>query len=238
VVGNLLHNAAKFTRQGDAVTLSLTVEGGDAVVTVRDTGAGIDPELLPNVFEPFVQGERTLARTEGGLGLGLALVKGIVELHGGTVGVASVGRGQGSEFVVRLPLRRDRARDLPNAPKSPQPSVTVRRVLVVDDNRDAADTLADLVRMLGHEAHVVYDGPSALRMAREHPPDIVLCDIGLPGMDGYQVARELRNLSASVRIIAVSGYAQPEDVRRSSEAGFDAHVAKPCDPDAIERLLA
>jgi PAS domain S-box-containing protein len=239
VVGNLLHNATKFTRPGDAVTLALSVDGGEAVITVRDTGAGIDPALLPTVFDPFVQGERTLARSEGGLGLGLALVKGITELHGGRVGLTSAGRGQGCEFVVRLPLRGDRGR-APRAGASDPPRARgrTRSVLVVDDNRDAADTLADLVQVLGHEAVVAYDGPGALKLARERPPDVVLCDIGLPGMNGYELAKALRQERIGAQLIAVSGYAQPEDVKRASEAGFDGHLAKPVRPEEIERLLS
>ena len=238
VVGNLLHNAAKFTRRGDEVTLSLAVAGDDAVVTVRDSGAGIDAALLPSIFDPFVQGERTLARTEGGLGLGLALVKGITELHGGTATVSSRGRGMGSEFEVRLPLSAAAPRLGAPSPRAERRG-TGHRVLVVDDNRDAADTLAELVRVLGHEAEVAYDGQAALDAVRERSPDVVLCDLGLPGMSGYDVAKAVRAAgNDAVRLLAVSGYAQPEDVRRAVEAGFDAHVAKPPDPERLDQLLA
>ncbi len=236
VLGNLLTNATKFTRRGDEVELSLTVEGDEAVVAVRDTGAGIDPALLPTIFDPFVQGARTLARTEGGLGLGLALVKGMTELHGGSVQARSAGRGKGSEFVVRLPLGGPAI-----AAVSPDARVDRRggrRVLVVDDNADAAETLAELVRMLGYEVEVAYDGPAAVEAVRARPPAVVLCDIGLPGMDGYEVARAIRALGApDVQLVAVSGYAQPEDVNRAIDAGFDQHVAKPLDPAQLERLL-
>ena len=238
VVGNLLHNAAKFTRRGEEVTLSLAVVDGFGEIGVRDTGAGIDPELLPSVFDAFVQGARTLARTEGGLGLGLALVKGITELHGGSVRGESGGIGQGTEFVVRLPLlHRAVAPDAPAA-SAPQVCERGRRLLVVDDNRDAAESLADILRWLGHAVEVAYDGPSALEMVRANPPEVVLCDLGLPGMSGYEVATALRREGLSgTRLIAVSGYAQPEDVSRALEAGFDAHVAKPCDPEQLARLL-
>jgi signal transduction histidine kinase/CheY-like chemotaxis protein len=237
IIGNLLHNAGKFTRKGDVVTLSLESDGRHATVRVHDTGAGIEPALLPRVFDPFVQGERTLARTAGGLGLGLALVKAIAELHGGTVRGESAGQGKGAEFVVRLPLARavaartDGRRDVPRASGG-------SRVLVVDDNRDAAESLADIAKMLGHVVEVAYDGTSAVEKARVFAPSVVLCDIGLPGMSGYEVARTLRDTGTRAKLFAVSGYAQPEDVKRAVEAGFDGHVAKPCDPEQIERLLS
>jgi PAS domain S-box-containing protein len=239
VVGNLLHNAAKFTRRGDEVTLSLRRAGErEAEICVRDTGVGIAPELLPKLFDPFVQGERTLARTEGGLGLGLALVKGIAELHGGRVRVDSAGEGRGTEFVVSLPLASSAQVELPPPALAAGPG-SGRRVLVVDDNTDAAESLAALVTFLGHVADVAHDGPGAIEKARANRPDVVLCDIGLPGMSGYEVAQALRAEGlAGLRLIAVSGYAQPEDVERAVEAGFDAHVAKPADPAEIERLLS
>jgi PAS domain S-box-containing protein len=238
VVGNLLHNATKFTRRGGEVTLSLELEGCDAArIRVRDTGVGIDPGLLPRLFEAFVQGDRTLARTEGGLGLGLALVKGIAELHGGSVHAESAGTGKGAEFVVRLPL----VGAAPSA-ESVHPVLARnnvrRRVLVVDDNRDAAESLADLVAMLGHTVEIAYDGTSAIEKARANEPDLVLCDVGLPGMCGHEVARALREAGTGAQLFAVSGYAQPEDVKRAIESGFDGHLAKPCDPKQIERLLS
>ena len=238
VLGNLLSNAAKFTPAGGRVTLALHPEGGHAVARVRDTGAGIAPEVLPAIFEPFVQGKQTLARSEGGLGLGLALVKGLVTSHGGEVAAASAGTGRGSEFVVRLPLvpaRRGQAGATAPAATRSQGS---RRVLVVDDNPDAAETLADILRMRGHDVDVAFDGPSAMSRARERPPEAVLCDIGLPGMSGYDFAKAFRASDAKGVLIAVTGYAQPEDVKRALDAGFDGHVAKPCDPEKIERLLA
>jgi signal transduction histidine kinase len=240
VVGNLLHNAAKYTAAGGEVAVSLGVAGGAAEIRVRDSGAGIDPAFLPSIFDAFVQGERTLARTEGGLGLGLALVKGITELHGGAVRAESAGKGHGTEFVVRLPTC---------APAASVPRVDGhafdrggrgtrgRRVLVVDDNEDAARSLAEILVLMGHVAEVAYDGPSAVAKARADPPDVVLCDIGLPGMSGYDVAQVLRKGSAGMQLFAVSGYAQASDVRRAVEAGFDGHVAKPVDLVEIERLL-
>jgi len=203
---------------------------------VGDRGAGIDAGLLARIFEPFVQGDRTLARSQGGLGLGLALVKGIVELHGGAVHAESGGIGKGSEFIVQLPLRS-------GAP-APLAEVASRargrgrqRVLVVDDNVDAANSLADLLRLLGHEVEVAHDGPSALEKLEASTPDIVCCDIGLPGMSGYDVARQVRDKGKAIRLVAVSGYARADDVKRAREAGFDAHLAKPPDPDEIARLL-
>jgi signal transduction histidine kinase/CheY-like chemotaxis protein len=238
LVGNLLHNAAKFTRPGDVVTLSVQPAGPAAAeVRVRDTGVGIDPALLPSVFEPFVQGERTLARSEGGLGLGLALVKGIAEMHGGAVRVESAGKGQGAEFAVTLPVAPGGRAGPPSA-GAPR-SARGLRVLVVDDNTDAAESLAEIVGLLGHVVEIALDGPSAIEKARAGRPDVVLCDIGLPGMSGYEVARALRaEGDPRLRLIAVSGYAGPEDVSRAAEAGFDAHLAKPADPAEIERLLA
>jgi PAS domain S-box-containing protein len=239
VFGNLLSNAAKFTPVGGRVTIAVRSEDGHAVVRVRDTGPGIPPDVLPSIFEPFTQAKQTLARTEGGLGLGLALVRGLVSLHGGEVRVVS-GLG-GAEFVVTLPLA---ARQEPRAPHPAGPArvaapVAHRRVLVVDDSRDAAETLAELVRLLGHDVEVAYDGPAALRRAGEYHPDLVLCDIGLPGMDGYEVARELRAAHGrDLRLVALSGYAQPEDVAMAMAAGFDAHVPKPADPQRLEQLLA
>jgi CheY-like chemotaxis protein/two-component sensor histidine kinase len=238
VVGNLLHNAGKFTPRGGRVTLSLAREGGDAVFEVRDTGIGIEGGLLERLFQPFSQAIQTLARTQGGLGLGLALVKGLVDLHGGEVRASSVGRGRGATFSVRVPLAEPSP--VPVAPEA-APARPKRRlhVLVVDDNRDAAESLAELVTLFGHDVDVAFDGPAALEKVRARRPDVVLCDIGLPGMDGYEVARALRAAhDGRLRLVAVSGYAQPEDVRQATLAGFDEHVAKPADPDRIEAVLA
>jgi CheY-like chemotaxis protein len=180
--------------------------------------------MLHTIFDPFTQGKQTLERSEGGLGLGLALVKGLVALHGGEVDAASGGAGRGTDFVVKLPLvsgHRGAAAQRGDV-ATERPTVPHRRVLVVDDNKDAAETLAQLVEMLGHEADVAYDGPSAVAKARVHAPDVILCDIGLPGIDGYEVARQLRDGGgADVRLVAVSGYAQPDDVRgRSRQASM------------------
>jgi PAS domain S-box-containing protein len=240
IIGNLLQNAAKFTGEGGRVTLSVGREGGEVAIRVRDTGEGIAPDLLPRLFQPFTQAKQTLARSDGGLGLGLALVKGLAELHGGTVAAASAAPGAGAEFTVRLPLAEPRPATAAGTRSASGPAAAGgrRRVLVVDDNVDAADTLAALVRMLGHDVDVAYDGPTALEKFVAERPAVVLCDVGLPGMSGYEIAREVRaRHDGPVRLVAVTGYAQPEDVRRAKEAGFDAHVAKPPDPEQIERLL-
>jgi signal transduction histidine kinase len=239
LLGNLLQNSAKFTPRGGRVTLSLDVEDGWAVIRVRDTGAGIEPSLLGSVFEPFVQAERTLARSRGGLGLGLPLVKGLAELHGGSVRARSEGAGAGAEIEVRLPLVAATVAPAPEHAGADAAAAAGRRVLVVDDNVDAAESLCDVVAFLGHAVEAVHDGPSAIARVREHHPDVVLCDIGLPGMDGYAVAQAIRAEPdlADVRLVAVSGYAQPEDRARAHRAGFDAHLAKPADPAEIGRLL-
>ncbi len=239
IVGNLLHNSAKFTPPGGRVTLSLERIRGAAEIHVRDTGAGLEPELLGQLFQPFVQAERTLARTSGGLGLGLPLVKGFTEMHGGSVRAASAGPGQGTEIVVRLPLIEEPHLSLSDDAR-PRGGGQSLRVLVVDDNRDGAESLAELVEMFGHAVEIADDGPGALARARASRPDVVLCDIGLPGMSGYDVARTLRAdpANAAMRLVAVSGYARPEDLRQAADAGFDRHVAKPLDPEHIERLLA
>jgi CheY-like chemotaxis protein len=236
VLGNLLSNAAKFTPAGGGVTVELRAGGGHADLHVRDTGVGIAPDLLPSIFDPFTQAKQTLARSEGGLGLGLALVKGLTELHGGRVAVTSA-PGSGTAFTVQLPTAQASASV--RGASGPGPARRTYRVLVVDDNVDAADSLAELVRLLGHDAEVAHDGPSAVAAVEASRPDLVLCDLGLPGMDGYEVAKVLRaKLEGEVQLVAVSGYAQPEDVRRSADAGFDAHIAKPPDPQRIERLFA
>lgn len=237
VIGNLLQNAAKFTPAEGQATVTLRVVDQWAEIRVSDTGAGISPELLPALlFQPFMQGKRTLARTEGGIGLGLALAKGIVELHGGTVQAESGGLNKGSTFIVRL-------RCVPAHVARAEPGAFVygktpnRRVLVVDDNRDAADSLAQLVEIFGHTTEVAYDGASAIVKARAVWPDVVLCDLGLPGMSGYEVARTLRAERNDIRLIAVSGYAQPEDITKATRAGFDSHIAKPPDPETVKRML-
>jgi CheY-like chemotaxis protein len=207
---------------------------------VRDTGIGIAPEVLPRVFDLFAQGDAGGGRAEGGLGLGLALVKSLVELHGGAVQAHSPGRGRGSEFVVRLPLLAEAPAPAGGTdPTRPRAGCNPCRVLVVDDSRDAADSLALLLRVSGHETRTAYDGPSALREAGAFRPDVVLCDIGLPGMNGLDLARRLRALPglAGARLAALTGFGTEEDRRQSQAASFDYHLVKPVELDALRELL-
>lgn len=240
VLGNLLHNAVKFTNPGGRVSVRLTpdFESHRAEIYVRDTGIGIAPEMLPQVFETFSQADRSLDRSRGGLGLGLALVRGLVELHGGEVCAHSEGAGTGAEFVVILPL----ASAVPVGETAQPVAVTTsssKRILVVEDNRDAAETLRDLLELAEHEVFLAHTGPAGIAAARELRPEVVLCDIGLPGMDGLAVARELRAdpALAKTRLIAISGYGQADDRRQSLEAGFELHLTKPIDPDELQQVL-
>jgi PAS domain S-box-containing protein len=240
VVGNLLQNAAKFTPAGGRVTVSTAVapSKAHAILRVIDTGVGIEPALLGRLFQPFMQADATLDRSQGGLGLGLALVKGLVEMHDGEVSAHSDGVGQGAEFVVELPL--DQTADAEPSPGTAGPEGHCRRVLVIEDNRDAADSLREVLEFGAHVVEVAYNGPDGLDRARAFKPEIVLCDIGLPGMDGYEVARAFRADPAlkGVFLVALSGYAQPDDLQRAREAGFDKHLAKPSSLEKLEALLA
>ncbi len=252
VIANLLNNAAKYTEERGRIVLSAAREGGDVVLRVKDNGLGIAPDVLPRVFELFTQDHRTLDRSQGGLGIGLTMVKGLVEMHGGGVRAFSEGPGKGSEFVVRLPLLQLQSADcrLQNengagkaAPSSnPQSKISnlqSRKVLIVDDNADSAESLALLLSMRGHEVRTAHDGPAALEAAEAFRPQAVLLDIGLPGMDGYEVARRLRDRPGAegVLLVALTGYGQEDDRRRAAEAGFDAHLVKPAEPAAVHRLL-
>jgi CheY-like chemotaxis protein len=240
IFANLLTNAAKYSDRPGRIWLAVEEHNGEAVVRVRDEGIGIESELLPRIFELFVQADHSLARSEGGMGMGLTLVKRLVEMHGGRIVASSEGPGKGSEFVVRLPAR-------PAAPVEAQPVLRAsapgsqgrQRVLVVDDNVDAADSMALILRMSGYEAQCAYDGPSALDAAAQYNPDVVILDIGLPGMTGYEVARKLREQPRFDRmpIIAVTGYGQEDDRNKSKQAGFDHHLIKPVSPEALQSFL-
>jgi PAS domain S-box-containing protein len=239
VITNLLSNAIKFSPTGGAVTVSVTADPASAraVLRVSDTGAGIDSQLIERLFEPFMQGDNTLDRNSGGLGLGLALVKGLVALHGGEVSVKSAGRGQGAEFTVRLPLQAGLVAEAKPAPAQSPPQ-SGRRVLIVDDDRDVADGLRAALEIHTHQVAVAGNGPDALAAARLFKPDVVFCDIGLPGMNGYEVARAFRADEAfrSTLLVALSGYAQAEDLAKASAAGFDQHLAKPPNIERIKRI--
>jgi two-component system CheB/CheR fusion protein len=240
VVGNLLQNAAKFTNPGGSVEVRADRDApGVALVEVRDDGVGIAPAILGRIFEPFTQADESLHRTRGGLGLGLALVKGLVELHGGSVEARSEGPGRGAAFVLRLPLAPEQ-RVVSGDPRIAGAAIPSHRVLVIEDNADAAETLREMLEMWGHEVVVAHDGRAGVEAARAFRPDIVLCDIGLPVMDGYEVARAIRANPeiASTFLVAVTGYALPEDQRRAAEAGFVRHLGKPVPIEVMEEVLA
>ena len=240
VVSNLLNNAAKFTPADGRIVLSARRQGNEALIEVSDTGIGLAPQATSQVFEMFAQAEFLPSRVRGGLGIGLALVKRLVEMHGGTVAASSAGVGKGSTFSVRLPLSDSRATETFAANASPANASGGLRLLIVDDNRDAADTLGVLLQMYGNETRVAYDGEAAVQLAQEYCPDVVLLDIGLPKADGYSVARRLRQQTWTKPpvLIATTGWGQATDKERAREAGFDHHLVKPIDPDALTALLA
>jgi signal transduction histidine kinase/ActR/RegA family two-component response regulator len=239
VVGNLLHNASKYTPDDGAITLSVAEEGATVVLRLKDDGGGIAEEAIEGIFDLFTQEERSLSRSHGGLGVGLAVVRSMVELHGGTISVHSDGIGRGTEFTVVLP-RVDQVAE----PAPVQESAFVfgaARVLVVDDNQDAGDMLAMLLKVSGHEVEVARDGPTALAAFARQRPQVVLCDIGLPGMSGYEVGKrmrlEKREDGLEALLIALTGYDSPADRARTLASGFDFHVAKPADFDAVLALI-
>jgi signal transduction histidine kinase/ActR/RegA family two-component response regulator len=242
VVSNLLNNSAKYSEDGGRIELTLEEHGNEAVVRVSDNGIGIDPSMLPTIFDLFAQVKSSTSLGAEGLGIGLAVVRNIIDLHGGCVQATSAGLGHGTSLVVRLPLlRRLPAGDLPaqNRPCASKGAAT-RRILVVDDNKDAADSMAILLRLAGHEVQTAYDGKKALILARQQVPEIVICDISMPDMCGLELARQLRQDSGlrDSLLVALSGYARDEDRRRSQEAGFSAHLAKPVRLDTLKALLA
>jgi PAS domain S-box-containing protein len=236
VIANLLNNAARYTPPGGRIRLEVSHGENEASIAVQDNGIGIEPALLERVFEPFAQLETREALASGGIGIGLSLAKALIELHGGHIGAQSAGAGRGSRFVASLPLA---SAPKPTAAAANGASKPARRLLVVDDNVDAAASQAALLRVLGHEVEVAYDGETALEKARSFRPEIVLLDLGMPGMDGYEVARRLRASEAGreLKLVAQTGWAQEEDRRRTREAGFDAHLAKPVDVTLLQQVL-
>lgn len=240
VVVNLLNNAAKYTADGGAISIAVQREGDEAVLRVRDSGVGIAPELLPHIFDLFTQAERSLDRSQGGLGIGLCLVQRLVEMHDGKVEVSST-LGQGSEFVVHLPIMTAPAIS-PTSPKHIVPGSvgTALRVLAVDDNTDSAQSLGMLLEATGHDVQLAYDGPTALQATLDYRPNVVFLDIGLPGLDGYEVAKRIRQHPTlkNIVLVAMTGYGHAADLRRSDEAGFNHHLVKPADFTKIKEILA
>jgi CheY-like chemotaxis protein/two-component sensor histidine kinase len=239
VIGNLLSNACKYTPPRGQVWLSAKHDGSDALLRVRDTGIGIPPERLDDVFQMFSQLGRKLEREQGGLGIGLHLVKRLVEMHGGSVEARSSGEGKGSEFIVRLPLLRE----APPPAAAPQPQQRAahrpRRILVVDDNSDAVESLSLFLKLNGHQTETAHDGPEAVEKALQTKPEVVFLDIGLPTLSGYDVCRAIRRDCSEPKplVIALTGWGQEEDHRRSRAAGFDGHLVKPVNPEALVKLL-
>ncbi|HWI38794.1 MAG TPA: PAS domain S-box protein [Burkholderiales bacterium] len=242
VISNLLGNAAKYTDPGGEISLEAERRGEEALIRVRDNGIGIDAEMLPRIFDMFAQVPASQRRSQGGLGIGLALARALVELHGGRIEAASPGRGKGSQFTVHLPVARIVRASGPSTaqPRAGTVAANRRRVLIVDDNVDAAETLQMVVSTMGHDAETVHDGRAAIEAACSRRPDVVLLDISMPGMDGFSVARRLRSEPGlrKIRVVALTGFGQQDDRRRTREAGFDDHLVKPVSPEDLRRLLA
>jgi CheY-like chemotaxis protein/two-component sensor histidine kinase len=239
LVGNVLNNSARYTPDGGQIRISARREGRFVALRVRDTGRGIEPQAMERIFDMFVQGRPAQLRVGQGLGVGLALARRIAELHGGTLEAHSDGRDKGSVFTLRLPGLDGAQEPAPERRGAPA-ALAARRVLVVDDNVDAAETLDLLLRSLGHETRVAFEGPEALKIAAEFRPDVVLLDIGMPGMDGYEVARHLRPLKRerAFRVVAVTGWGNAADREKSREAGFDLHLVKPVSEEELSRALS
>jgi PAS domain S-box-containing protein len=240
ILANLLNNAAKYTDRSGHINLTVRRQANDVEVHVSDTGIGISADMLPRIFDMFVQADQRSNRSKGGLGIGLSLVRRLVEMHGGSITAHSAGSGQGSEFVVRLPLVSIPQKGVNTVASRCSSRSVRRRVLVVDDNKDAAETLGALLRLRGHEVQVAFDGATALAAARASRPDFILLDLGMPGMDGYEVAQQLREQPAlrHTVLVALTGWGQEDDRRRSQAAGFDFHMVKPVEPDLVDALLA
>lgn len=240
VVSNLLNNAAKYMKQGGQIWLTVRKIDDDVQISVRDTGIGIEKGMLRHIFTMFAQVDRSKRQAQGGLGIGLTLVQSLVEMHGGRVEAQSDGLGKGSEFIVRLPLSRHSGLTPPDVPVVTDEPMPRQTVLVVDDNADAATTLSMLLKMLGSEVRVANDGPTALEILKTYHPRVVFLDIGMPGMDGYEVARRIRAMpdGKQLMVVALTGWGQSEDRRQSSESGFDHHLLKPADIAALKKLFA
>jgi PAS domain S-box-containing protein len=242
VLSNVLNNAAKYTRHDGRIALTVELQGDHVLIRISDNGIGISAQALPRIFDMFTQEDRSLERAEGGLGIGLTLVKRLVEMHGGTVDARSEGLGKGSEFVVRLPVAIDVEARSPQRPADGQEAIAplARRILIVDDNYDAADTLGILLGTTGNEVQTAHDGLEAVKKAAAFRPDVVLLDIGLPKLNGYEAARRIRQQEggADIMLVALTGWGQAEDRRRSAEAGFDHHMTKPVEFNALQKLLA
>jgi PAS domain S-box-containing protein len=240
VFANLLNNSAKYSEPGQPVSITIARNGADAVITIKDAGMGIHPEMLPRVFDMFRQADRTGGRSRGGLGIGLSLVKRIVEMHGGSVSAHSEGLGLGSEFVVRIPAAEEARVAAPVTQAFANGGAARRKILVVDDNADAAESLAALLAISGHETRMAHDGPEALQQAERFHPDIIFLDIGMPTLDGHETARLIRKQpwGKDMVLIALTGWGQNEDRRRSKDAGFNHHLVKPADPAVVEKLLS
>jgi PAS domain S-box-containing protein len=240
VFSNLLNNAAKYTEPGGQIQIALERQAGAAVVAVLDNGIGIPAEMLPQVFEMFIQSKESLLRAQGGLGIGLSLVKGLVELHGGSIEARSAGTGQGSQFIVRLPADLDEVSQPATTTTARPGQVPSRRVVIADDNRDSADTLSRLLKIMGHNVVTAYDGAQAVELAAAHRPELVLLDIGMPKLDGYEACRQIRQQAdgGDAYIVALTGWGQEEDRRRTQEAGFDLHLVKPIDRAKLLQALS
>jgi CheY-like chemotaxis protein len=241
ILANLLTNAAKYSNACGHIEIFATVDAGELCLTVRDEGIGIPPELLHRIFDMFSQLDGGSARSDGGLGIGLALVKGLVELHGGTVEAKCAGPGQGSQFTMRLPIAaREGGQELVSAHKTLQEPRPGRRVLIADDNKDAAESLAMLLQMGGHEVCVAHDGRAALDLAQSFRPEVALLDLGMPELSGYEVATHLRGepWGAQIRLFALTGWGQDGDRQRTKESGFDLHLTKPIDLDTLQSYLS
>jgi CheY-like chemotaxis protein len=241
VLSNLLNNSAKYTPPDGQIWITARRDGGRAIVSIRDNGIGIPTDMLPKIFDLFAQVDRQTTRAQGGLGIGLTLVRSLVEMHGGNVVARSAGRDKGSEFLIELPLGEEHGmKDNSGQQTSQQDILTAHRILVVDDNHDAADSMGMLLRMLGAQVHSVHDGPAALGALDTYRPSIVLLDIGMPMMDGYEVARRARQqpYGRDVVLIALTGWGQDHDRSRSKEAGFDHHLVKPVAIGDLQAILA